>query len=212
MEPRGCGRLDAPCRVAASFVSCRVRRQRRTRGQAFGRPRGRPGDFSLQRDGRGRSAAPVGREVEGCGGRVVSGDRGSLTQVRAGENGRIRPGRVPGSIPQLAYGTSRSRLGGARVRVGCLRDRDDEEREGDGDSGERVRAPPDPSKITPIDHRLSLAASRTSPRPQCEANRHAEWKGVVASSLPREPNPGLAYACSSARHRWCHADRYRKRR
>ena len=134
------------------IVSCWVRRQGRSRGQVSGRPGIGLGDFSLQRDGEGGSAALVRREVERRGGRRVSRDRRSPKQIRAGETRRMRPGRVAGRLPHVAYGTLRSRLGFVLMRVGGLGDGDDQEREGDGDTGERAHASPEPHWINAVNH------------------------------------------------------------
>ena len=171
------------CRTATwlSPVGCTVSGApwtslRPTRGSAWG-------DFSLQRDGDGGSAAPVGREVERCGGRPVSRDCGSMRRVRAGENRRIRPGGVAGRLRQLAHGTLRSWLGLVLMRVESLRDGGDEEREDDGDSGERVRAPPAPRRIKLVGHRLSRAASWTHGRPGCGTDRYADRHCVPGSCV-----------------------------
>ena len=178
-------------------VSCRVRRHRRNRGQALGRHRGRPGSFSLHGDGEGRSAAPVGREVENRERRLASRNRGNRTRVRAGEVRHTGPGRMAGSVPELAYGTIRSRLGRVRVRVRGLRDGDHEEREGDRDRGECVHALPDPPRINPVGHQLSRSASRTSARPRSGTSRYADRECVVASYLhwnSASPAPALLRA------------------
>lgn len=140
----------------------------------------------------------MGREVAGRGGRPVSYGRGSLIQARAGDTGRVRPGRVAGSVPQLAYGTSRGRLGRGRVRVvGRLREGDDEERQGDRNCGDRMHAPPGPSRINLMGHRLSHSPSRTSARSRRGTTRYYERDCVAAScsarsafrALPMVPRP-----------------------
>lgn len=94
----------------------------------------------------------MGREVEGRSGRPVFRDRRSPKQARDGESLRMRTGLVAGCVPHLAYGTLRSRLGLVLMRVGRLHDGDDEEREGDGDSGECAHALPDSRWINAVNH------------------------------------------------------------
>lgn len=131
----------------------------------------------------------MGREVEGRWGRTGFRDRGSMKQVRAGESRRIRPGGVAGSLRQLAHGTLRSRLGLVLRRVEGLCRGGDEEREDDGDSGERVHAPPDPRWINSVGHRLPRAASRATARPRCGTDGYADQECVLASCMRR--NSGL---------------------
>ena len=102
----------------------------------------------------------MGREVDGRGERPVSVGRGSPEQMRARDARRVQCGRLARLVPQLAYGTRRRRLG--RVRVGGLREEDDEEREGDRDPGERAHALPESSRIDPLPHRLSRSDWWTS--------------------------------------------------
>lgn len=94
----------------------------------------------------------MGREVEGRSGRPVFHDRLSPKQTRDGETRRMRSGLVAGGLAHLAYGTLRSRLGLVLMRVGRLHDGDDEEREGDGDSGECAHALPDSRRINAVNH------------------------------------------------------------
>jgi len=110
-------------------------------------------------------------------------DRGSMKQVRTGESRRIRPGGVAGGLRQLAHGTLRSRLGLVLRRVEGLCHGGDEEREDDGDSGERVHAPPDPRWINSVGHRLPRAASQATARPRCGTDGYADRKCVLASCL-----------------------------
>lgn len=94
----------------------------------------------------------MGRDVEGRGGWLVSGGRGSLKEARVGETRRMRPGCVAGCVPHLAYGTLGSRLGLVLMRVGRLGDGGDEEQERDGDSGECAHALPDSRWINAVNH------------------------------------------------------------
>ena len=94
----------------------------------------------------------MGREGEGRGCRPAFRDRWSPKQARDGETRRMRSGRVAGGLAHLAYGTFRSRLGLVLMRVGRLHNGDDEEREGDGDSGECAQALPDSRWINAVNH------------------------------------------------------------
>ena len=62
----------------------------------------------------------------------------------------------------------------ARVRVGGLRDGDEEDGEGRRDPGEHAHAPLGPPRIDPVGHRLSPSASWSSARPRCGADRYAK--------------------------------------
>ena len=99
----------------------------------------------------------------------------------------MQPGRVAGRLPQQACGTLRGRPGLVLMQVRGLLDGDDEERENDGDSGERVHAPPDPGRITPVGHRLFCSTPRAGERPRRGTGRCAERERVAASCLAWTP-------------------------